>query len=308
MNRNIKKALTFIGLTFLFNYLLVILYFAFGGKWVAPGSVIITTAYMFIPMVTAIGVQKFIYKEPLKEPLGLSFKCNLWFFVAWLLPLVIALSSFGISLLFSGVEFSPGMEGFFEKLKSTVTSERLEEIRKQTTNWSTHPIWLGLFQGMAAGVTINMIAALGQELGWRGLLQREMGYMGFWMSSTIIGVVWGLWHIPIILQRQNSQLNPLMGVLMMVIFTILISPIFSYIRERAKSVIAASVIHGTVNATIGLSVMLIKGGNELIAGVTGLAGFITLIIVNIGLLLYDRFLAKEPILNGKWSERYPNPS
>lgn len=308
MNKNIKKAQTFIGLTFLFNYLLVILYFAFGGKWVAPGSVIITTVYMFIPMIMAIVIQRFIYKEPLKEPLGISFRCNLWFFVAWFLPPLIAFSSFVVSLLFPGVEYSPEMEGLFEKLRSTVPPERLEEIRKQTFSLSTHPIWLGLFQGMATGVTINMIAALGQEIGWRGLLQREMGYLGFWRSSAAIGVVWGLWHIPIILQRQNTTLHPLQGILMMIAFTILLSPIISYIRIRANSVLAASVIHGTINATIGLSVMLIKGGNELIAGVTGLAGFITLIIFNIGVLLYDRFLAKEPILNVKWSERYPDPS
>jgi hypothetical protein len=308
MNRNIKKALTFIGLTFLFNYLLVILFFTFGGKWVVPGSIYVTTAYMFIPMIMAIVVQGFIYKEPLKESLGLSFKCNLWFFVAWFLPPLIALSSFGISLLFPGVEYSPGMEGMFEKLKPTVSPERLEEIRKQTANLSTHPIWLGLMQGMASGVTINMISALGQELGWRGLLQREMGHLGFWKSSAFIGIVWGLWHIPIILQRQNSTLHPLHGILMMTVFTVLLSPIISYLRIKANSVLAASVIHGTVNATIGLSVMFIKGGNEFTAGVTGIAGFITLIIFNIGVLLYDRFLAKEPILNGKWSERYPDPS
>lgn len=296
MNRNIKKVLIFIGLTFLFNFSLVILYFAFGGKWVTPGSVIITTGYMFIPMMMAIVVQKFIYKEPLKEPLGISFRCNLWFFVAWFIPPVIAFFAFGISLLFPEVEYSPGMEGMFEKLKSTVTPERLEEIRKQTTTLATHPIWLGLLQGMATGVTINTITSLGEELGWRGLLHREMSYMGFWRSSAIIGFVWGLWHIPIILQKQNYSQHPFVGILMMVIFTILISPIFGYVREKAKSVIAAAVIHGTLNATMGLSLMVIKGGNELTVGVNGIPGFVTLIIVNICIFIYDRFVTKEPII------------
>ena len=296
MNRNIKKVLIFIGLTFLFNYSLVILYFAFGGKWVTPGSVIITTGYMFIPMMMAIVVQKFMYKEPLKEPLGISFRCNLWFFVAWFIPPVIAFFAFGISLLFPEVEYSPGMEGMFEKLKSTVTPERLEEIRKQTTTLSTHPIWLGLLQGMATGVTINTITSLGEELGWRGLLHREMSYMGFWRSSAIIGFVWGLWHIPIILQKQNYSQHPFVGILMMVIFTILISPIFGYVREKARSVIAAAVIHGTLNATMGLSLIMIKGGNELTVGVHGIPGFITLIILNICIFIYDRFIAKEPVI------------
>jgi hypothetical protein len=34
---------------------------------------------MFTPAISAILVQKLIYKEPLKEPLGISFKLNRWF-------------------------------------------------------------------------------------------------------------------------------------------------------------------------------------------------------------------------------------
>ena len=34
MRKNIQKAIVFIGLTFLLNYLLVTLYLVLGGKWV----------------------------------------------------------------------------------------------------------------------------------------------------------------------------------------------------------------------------------------------------------------------------------
>lgn len=67
-------------------------------------------------------------------------------------------------------------------------------------------------------------------------------------------------------------------------------------RLKAKSVIAAAIIHGSLNATYGLSIMVIKGGNDLTVGVTGLAGFIVLAFVNIGLFVYDRTLAKESIM------------
>lgn len=86
MNKNIKKVVVFCGLTFFFSYLLVFLYLALGGKWVMPGSLIVATIYMFVPMIIAIIVQKLIFKEPLRVPLGISFKWNRWFFVAWLLP------------------------------------------------------------------------------------------------------------------------------------------------------------------------------------------------------------------------------
>ena len=83
---------------------------------------------------------------------------------------------------------------------------------------------------------------------------------------------------------------------MMVIWAILIAPIFSYVRLRANSVIAAAIIHGSLNGTAGAAIMVVKGGNDLLIGVTGLAGFIILVLTNIGLFFYDRILANEPII------------
>jgi len=138
------------------------------------------------------------------------------------------------------------------------------------------------------------VAGFGEELGWRGFLQRELGYLGFWKSSALIGLIWGAWHAPIILQGHNYPQHPVAGVFMMIIFTLLLSPIFSYVRLKSGSVLAAAVIHGSLNGTVGLSVMVIKGGNDLTVGVTGLAGFIVLFIVNAGIFIYDRYPAKDP--------------
>lgn len=296
MNKNVKKSIIFIGLTFFLNYLLIILYFALGGKWVMPGSLIVSTTYMFIPMVVAIIVQKLMYKEPVKEPLGISFKLNWWFLVAWLLPAIIAFVTLGVSLLIPAVEYSPEMAGIFERFESLLTPEQLQEMKNQATAFPVHPIWIGLLQGLIAGITINAVAGFGEELGWRGFLQKELGYLGFWKSSILIGLIWGIWHAPIILQGHNYPEHPQVGVLMMIIFTLLLSPIFSYVRLKAKSVIAAAIIHGSLNATIGLPLMVIKGGNDLTVGGTGFSGFVALFLTNIGFFIYDRFFAKEKIM------------
>ncbi len=296
MNPSAKKAISFIALTFCVSWLIAILFFLFGGKWNTPSSVLVGVIYMFIPMVMAIVVQKFIYKEPLREPLGISFKLNRWFLVAWLLPPAMAFATFGISLLFPGVEYSPEMAGIFERFRSTFTPEQLEQMKRQSDALPIHPIWIGLIQGLIAGITINAVAGFGEELGWRGLLQREFGYMGFWQSSVVIGAIWGVWHAPIILQGHNYPQHPVAGVFMMIIWCILLAPIFSYVRLKAKSVIAAAIIHGSLNATYGLAIMVVKGGNDLLIGGTGLAGFIILVLANVGLFVYDRILAKEPLM------------
>jgi len=292
MKVNIKKSVLFIAMTFFFNWLMATLFFVFGGKWNTSAAMIMTVGYMFVPLVMAIIIQKFVYKEPLKEPLGISFKLNRWFLVAWLLPPIIALVTLGVSLIFPGVEYSPDMMGFFERFKSVLTPDQLEQIKRQTATFPIHPLWIGLLQGLVAGITVNAIAGFGEELGWRGFLQKEFNYMGFWKSSVLIGVIWGIWHAPIILQGHNYPQHPLAGVFMMTIFTLLLSPIFSYVRLKAKSVIAVAVIHGSLNATAGLPILVLRGGNDLTVGVTGLAGFIALGLVNFGLFIYHRFLTK----------------
>jgi len=296
MNTNNRKAFIFVSLTFVLSYLLIFLYLALGGKWIMPGSLIVATSYMFIPMIVVIIVQKVMYKELVKEPMGISFKVNRWFLVAWLLPVFIAFATLGVSLLLPGVEYSPEMAGIFERFESILTPEQLEQMKAQADAFPLHPFWIGLLQGLVAGISINAIAGFGEELGWRGFLQKELGYLGFWKSSVAIGLIWGVWHAPIILQGHNYPEHPQAGVFVMILFTLLLSPIFSYVRLKAKSVIAAAIIHGSLNATVGLPLMVLNGGNDLTVGVTGLAGFIVLALTNVGLFIYDRYFAKEKIM------------
>jgi membrane protease YdiL (CAAX protease family) len=296
MERNIKKTLIFIGLTFFLNYLLVILFFVFGGTWSMPGSLVVPLFYMFIPMLVAIFVQKYLYQEPLRKPLGISFKINRWFFVAWLFPILLAFATLGVSLLLPGVEFSPEMSGMIEKYADLLSPEQLEEMKEQAAALPVHPIWLALLEGLLAGITINAVAGFGEELGWRGFLQKELGYLGFWKSSLLIGLIWGLWHAPLILQGHNYPEHPLAGVLMMTVFTLLFAPLISYVRLKARSVIAAAVMHGTLNGTAGLSLIVIKGGNDLLVGVTGLAGFIVLALSNVVLFFWLRHQSRKGIV------------
>lgn len=295
-----KKVILFIGLTFFASWLMAVLFFVFGGKSYTPAFYVMGISYMFVPMIMAIVVQKFIFKEPLRKPLGISFKLNRWFLVAWLLPPIITVAAIGVSLIFPGVEFvtEPEVSRIFEHFKSIFPPERLQEIESRTSSLPLHPFWLGLLTGLIAGITINAIGGFGEELGWRGLLQREWKSMGFWKSSLLIGVVWGVWHWPLILHGHNYPQHPVMGVFMMVVLCVLLAPIFSYIRLKAKSVIAAAIIHGSFNGTYGLSLVVVKGGSDLTVGVVGLAGFVVLTIVNLGIFIYDRFLAKEPIMVG----------
>jgi membrane protease YdiL (CAAX protease family) len=235
----------------------------------------------------------------LKEPCRINFRPNRWFLVAWVLPPVIALTTLGVSLLFPGISFSPEMAGMFERFQGVLPPEKLEEMKQQAEALPVHPFWLGLLQGLVAGITVNAVAAFGEELGWRGLLLRELEALGFWRSSTVIGIVWGFWHAPLIVLGHNYPQHPWVGVFMMTVMTVLLSPILSYVTLRANSVLAAAIFHGTFNATAGLAIMVVEGGNDLTVGVTGLAGFVVLLLADIGLFIFDRYLPREAVVKEK---------
>ncbi|MBM4028358.1 MAG: CPBP family intramembrane metalloprotease [Planctomycetes bacterium] len=274
-----KRGALFLGLTFLVNWSLAWLFYSLGGRWGTPVGMAFGAAYMFVPMVVALTLQRGVYREPIKQPLGISFRLNRWFMVAWLLPPLIALTTFGVSLLLPGIEHAPQMEGIFERFASLLTPEQMEQLKERMTAAPVAAMWLVLLQGLFAGITINAVAGFGEELGWRGFLQRQWAFLGFWRSSLLIGVVWGLWHAPLILQGHNYPQHPVAGVFMMTFLCILLAPIFGYIRVKARSVIAAAIVHGTFNATYGLSIALVRGGSDLTTGVTGLPGFLVLAAV-----------------------------
>jgi len=294
MTVNVKKVVLFLGLTFTSTYLLAFVYFRAGGTVTSPDILIFGVTYMFMPALCAVVVQKFIYKEPLKKPLRINFRPNRWFVVAWLLPLLIAVATFWVALLFPGVTFSPDKQDNFRYLLLKPKHFGFE-IETNRYVWA---VFLTLLQGLVTGISVNALAGFGEELGWRGFLQRELGGLGFWRASTIIGVVWGLWHAPLIVQGFNFPEHPWMGVFLMAVGSTLLAPLFAYVCLKANSVIAAAIFHGTFNGMSVLATMGLDGGNDLLVGGTGLAGFLVLVVANLGMVVFDRWFGGQAITRG----------
>lgn len=277
-----QRAQQFLFLTFGLSWLLGILFYLFGGKWYTTSGVLVAVVYMFCPLVSVLIIEKILYRNSLKETCGVKFNFNIWFLVAWILPLVLSFASFGVASLFPGVEFSATMEGFFERLSKTLPEDQVQQMRQQLESFPVNPLLFWVMQSLLAGATINAIAAFGEEVGWRGFLYNELvKKYNFWQVSGLTGFIWGLWHAPLVLQGHNYPSNPVLGVVWMIIFCILYSPIFNFVREKSNSVLACSILHGTLNATYGFSVLFLKGGTEFTVGMLGIAGFIVLLIVDV---------------------------
>ena len=273
------------------------LFYFSGARYDSSAGLVLAIFYMFIPTIATLIIEKGIHKEKnIKDKLLISFKLNKWFLVAWLIAPIMAFATIGVSLLLFDVTYSPGMEGMLERFETILTQEEMQEIKESLDEMPINPLFIMLFQGLIAGITVNAIAGFGEELGWRGFLVRQFEKQKFLKVALITGFVWGIWHSPIILMGHNYPEYPVLGVFMMTAWCILLSPLFLYITLKAKSVIAAAILHGTLNATAGLSIITLQGGSELTIGLTGLAGFMTVALFTLILFLYDKYVTKEQIM------------
>lgn len=257
---------------------------------------------MFVPMIVALFIDMGIYKQQILTPLKISFKINQWFFIAWLTMPIVALIVIGFSLLLPDTIFSTEIAQITQRFKGIMTPDQINEVKIELESLPVNPVWLMLIQSLIAGFSINAIAGFGEELGWRGFLLREYANMKFWKASLYIGIIWGVWHAPLILQGHNYSEHPILGVFMMTIWCILLTPFFIYVTIKANSVIAAAVMHGTLNAIAGIAILLVSGGNDLTIGFTGVSGFAALIVLLFILFIYDSQFSKEKLLSNKISK------
>ena len=251
------------------------------------GLTLLSMAFMTGPGIAALLTTRFVLNQPIRS-LGPVFRYSPWLFIAWLAPVGFAIAHVALSLLAPGVSLQLDAAGLAGTILALVPPEQHAVAQQQIAALGD---WLGvimvvqlLFGGLVAGCTLNALVAFGEELGWRGLAQRwwqETG-VGFWRGNLVVGVVWGLWHAPLVLRGHNYPDHPQWGVLMMVLFCVALSPLHAHVRERAGSLLAPSVMHGTLNATGG-TLILLAGASDLWRGPAGAAGILVLLLLNLWL-------------------------
>lgn len=244
---------------------------------------ILSAGAMLLPLFAVI-ITQLVFKEPVLKGLGVSFKINRWWIAGWLLMPVVALAVLGMTLLMPGSKWTPDSEAIQMTLKAMPEGFGIWEL-----------IIITIFSGMFAGLTINAAFAFGEEIGWRGFLPKLFEGKPFMTLALWTGVIWGFWHAPLILVGHNYPQHPVAGVFMMIVTCILLTPMLLYFRYKSGSVIVPAIMHGTFNAVVGISALVVSPANDLLYGGPGLAGMITLLLVDVLIFLYDRYVSKENI-------------
>ncbi len=135
------------------------------------------------------------------------------------------------------------------------------------------------FVGIIAGFTINGLFAFGEEYGWRGVLMDLLKPLGSVKANLLTGVMWGLWHAPVIALGFNYGAARGWGILMMCLVMTPLSFILWRAREFSRSVVAPAIIHGAFNGFAGFFLFLTLGRTTLVAVPVGIAGALALTLV-----------------------------
>ncbi len=134
------------------------------------------------------------------------------------------------------------------------------------------------------GPFLGLIIAFGEEYGWRGYLQTELIRLGRIRGVFLLGVIWGVWHWPIIWMGYNFPGQPLLGSLAMVALGIIFAFFFAYSVFKSQGVWTAAYLHALNNQTLSFFFMAVVAPANVLysfgAGIPGIAlGLIVVLLL-----------------------------
>jgi hypothetical protein len=135
-------------------------------------------------------------------------------------------------------------------------------------------VWAAVFFAtLILGPFINGLFGFGEELGWRGYLLPKLLPLGKPRAYVLLGIVWGLWHLPLVLVGFMYPGHPLAGVLLFVCLTTAFGVYLNELTLKHRSSILAGWIHGVLNSQrLGIWALLFPSVNPLLGGYAGIIG------------------------------------
>lgn len=270
-----KGILSFLGITFGVTYAVEFGLIASGVRF---NQITASTLYaplvialvMWVPAAAALITAKFITGEGYAG-LGLRFG-PVKPYLLWMLvytPLIFA-AIYGLTWLTGIAQPDWTLQAFITQTVEAAGGE---------ADLSTMPpppvVLTALFFGTTlAAPLINGVFGFGEELGWRGYLLPKLLPLGKPRAYLLLGVIWALWHLPLILVGYNYPGYPALGIVWFMALLTLVGVVFSELRLRYRSSLLAGWLHGLFNSQRGFWAVPFPVVNPLLGGFTGLAGIV----------------------------------
>jgi membrane protease YdiL (CAAX protease family) len=291
---NKKRLIIFLAFAFGISWLTALVIYLTGGlvnsPELVPGTritlalVLLASVYMWGPALANI-ITRFLTKEGNQD---LWLKPNLktgWMYwlLGWFGPGVLTILGAAIFFLVYPDTFDSSLDILKSQLSASGASVDL-----------INPWQFVILQTLAAFLIaplLNAIATFGEEFGWRAYLLPKLRSLGDRKALLLSGVIWGVWHWPVIAMGHNYGLDypgfPWLGLLAMVWFCISGGIFIGWLALKSESVWPAVVAHGALNGIAAISLFFIKSPSSMLLGPTpaGIIGVLPFTLVSIIILL-----------------------
>jgi membrane protease YdiL (CAAX protease family) len=293
---DVRGTTSFVAIAYLPAWLLTLPLWITGEGLSWSWAPVVLVLMMFTPAVAAVVVSKWISPQPkLLRSLGVTNEGGIkkWWgyaLLAWLGPPLAMLLALLVGYLLGVYQADwVGFSGLVEARQQVVVGEQQQQQES--------PAWLVVVELAKVFFLgwLNTIPALGEELGWRGYLNRALLPLGQPGSFLVTGVLWGLWHAPLLMLGFNYPTVPIVvAFFMMVGFCVLVGVLLGWLRLASSSVWPAAIAHGFLNAAAGLPVVFSKAGEPVENVHVGLLGWSGWIVLGLLILLLIA-LGKLPV-------------
>jgi membrane protease YdiL (CAAX protease family) len=203
------------------------------------GNLLYVTGSMWSPALAAFAT-KAIFGEKIGD-LPWKWGASRYAWLGYLIPIAYTLPVYLVVWLGGGGGFA--------------NADFVKRIAEQF-GWSDFSPGLTLTLFVVLTATLGMVAktsrALGEEIGWRGFLVPELSkVVGFWGVGTISGLMWALYHFPVLLFADYNAGTPAWyGLTCFTLMVVADSFLLAWLTLRSGSLWPAAIFHGSHNLFI----------------------------------------------------------
>ncbi len=265
-----RKVITsYVSVVFALSWALDVIVYFQGGLANPRSFQILVGVQMLIPALVAVAFRS-LRREGFRGT-GLCLGKKRYYLAAFALMAVFLGLSFGLSALTPWLTLD-GKLTKFQELILAITAK----------SGQAFPMSVGVFAALMAvqmgilGAILGIPAYWGEEYGWRGYLLPKLLGLGKIRAIAVHGVIWGLWHAPVIAMGFNYPGHPVAGIGFMTVFAVLMGAVFAWLYYASGSIFVPALAHGFLNQGAAYGLFFVAGHHSLLGGPTGLIGLLVL--------------------------------